>query len=259
MPSVTIIGAGRLGRHLVRALYDSGTEIHQVYNRTFIKAQQLADLVHGEPIDDISNINQSSDIYLLTLSDDAIQEIAQQLSQIIPSDKIVAHTSGATPGIVLASYFEQYGVFYPLQSFSEESQPDFQKIPFCIHSPVAHVQEALHTLAKQLSTHIYVIDDEQRSILHLSAVMVNNFTNYLFTVAYDITKSKNIPFELLLPLIKETVDKLSLQKPELMQTGPARRGDQSTITRHLAQLDEWPPYKEIYHLLSKQLLDRYKR
>lgn len=259
MLSVTIIGVGRLGQHLAQALYENGIEVVQLYNRTFAKAQQLAKTIPAAAINDLNLINNKSDIYLLTLSDDVIQATAEKLSHIISPDKIVVHTSGATPGTLLAPYFPKYGVIYPLQSFSAQNKPDFQGIPFCIYSPSAEVQEQLEVLARQLSPHIYHIDDEQRSTLHLSAVMVNNFTNYLFTIAYDITQSKNIPFELLLPLIKETIHKITDNKPELMQTGPAQRGDHSTITRHLTQLREWPQYKEVYHLLSEQLLNRYKK
>ena len=66
----------------------------------------------------------------------------------------------------------------------------------------------LETLAKTLSKNVYAINSEQRKALHVAAVFVNNFTNHLFTIGKDFCESNQVPFEILQPLIQETVEKL---------------------------------------------------
>jgi predicted short-subunit dehydrogenase-like oxidoreductase (DUF2520 family) len=72
--------------------------------------------------------------------------------------------------------------------------------------------------------------------LHLAAVLVNNFTNHLATIAQDYLTTAALPFNWLLPLLEETVAKLKEQPALTAQTGPAKRNDQTTIQRHLELL-----------------------
>ncbi|MBK9012867.1 MAG: DUF2520 domain-containing protein [Saprospiraceae bacterium] len=111
----------------------------------------------------------------------------------------------------------------------------------------------LTTLAEQISDHVYCINDEKRATLHLAAVFVNNFTNHLFSIGEIILKPADLPFEMLLPLIRETVTKLDDGPPAAMQTGPAVRHDEATIQRHLRQLKDQPELETIYRILTKNI------
>ncbi|MEK7257332.1 MAG: DUF2520 domain-containing protein, partial [Bacteroidota bacterium] len=97
---------------------------------------------------------------------------------------------------------------------------------------------------------VYRLDDEQRAVAHLAAVFVNNFSNHLFAIGKEILAAKNLPFDLLLPLIRETVAKLETSEPETMQTGPAIRGDEATIQRHLELLKSNATFREVYRMLT---------
>jgi len=259
MQDITLIGAGRLGYHLGIAFFEKGLTINQVFSRQAGKAEQLSEQVKASPISNLDQVDSNSSLYILAVSDDAIPEVAAALSQQIPDNKIVVHTSGATPSTLLASYFPKHGVFYPLQTFSRDKQPDFQKIPIGVYSPVATAEDQLFELAGKLSDTPCRMDDQQRAAFHLSAVFVNNFTNYLFHIGHELTESRGLSFDLLRPLIEETVEKIKVHPPRDMQTGPARRGDQATITRHLKQLKGQPGFKALYELLSLQILELYKK
>jgi len=50
---------------------------------------------------------------------------------------------------------------------------------------------------------------------------VNNFTNHMYTIAYDLCEEHNVPFDILKPLILETSDKIKKLTPKDAQTGPA--------------------------------------
>ena len=112
-------------------------------------------------------------------------------------------------------------------------------------------------LATLLSPMVYNIDSNQRKVLHVAAVFACNFTNYMYMISDEILSDKNIPLDILYPLIKETATKISKHKPKEVQTGPAVRKDQSVIDDHLNYLKKGINY-DIYKLLSKNIIDKNK-
>jgi predicted short-subunit dehydrogenase-like oxidoreductase (DUF2520 family) len=256
---VTLIGAGNVAWHLGSKLFESGCEIVQVFSRNLSKARELAELLNANFTDNLDEITTEAALYLLAIHDDAIGSVARQLLTRGFSDKLFAHTSGATPMNVFSDDEKnrwtalRFGVLYPLQTFSRKRAADFSQIPFCIDANNKEDRERLTVLARQLSPHVYLVNDEQRAVLHVAAVFVNNFSNHLFHVGHEILAKHDLPFALLLPLIWETVAKLDDGTPFDMQTGPARRNDFSTIQRHLAMLKSEPHYQELYQLITQSI------
>lgn len=257
MARITLIGAGNVGFHLGRRLVEKGAVIEQVFSRDKEKAKDLAAQIGAEPVDNLKEISSNADLYILAVSDDAIGMVAERLSEQFPEAKAVVHTSGAASSTLLAPYFRQYGIFYPLQSFSRQRQPDFDRIPICIFSPQAALEQELFELGRMISQNVHRIDDEQRAVLHVAAVFVNNFTNYLFQAGQEILERERLPFELLLPLILETAQKVQEYPAREMQTGPARRGDLATIERHLDYLKKFPKFAALYELLTNAILKEW--
>lgn len=254
---ITIIGAGNVATHLTKRLYKKGHDILQIFNRSLENATLLANEVNTTSTNNWQEINLESDIYIISISDDAIRSVAEQLSKILPQSAIIAHTSGATSSKIFELSFENYGVFYPLQTFSKNRQADFEKLPFCIDGSNESTQNQLVTLANSICPNVYLIDDKQRSVLHVAAVFANNFTNYLIAISEQIIAKENIPFDLLKPLINETVAKINENTPKSMQTGPARRGDNETLEKHQKYLEKYPDYRKVYELLSTYIRDFY--
>lgn len=254
---VTIIGAGNVATHLAKRLYEKECVILQVFNRTLENAQILANQVGAEAINTLQKINDSADIYIVAISDDAIKNTVQELSPILPKNKIIVHTSGATTSKVFESYFDNYGVFYPLQTFSKKRKVDFEQLPMCIDGSNDFVRNQLLVLAQIICPNVYHIDDKQRATLHIAAVFANNFANYLFAISEQIVTDENIPFGILRPLINETVAKISETSPVLMQTGPARRGDKETLEKHQQYLRQYPNYHKVYEILSQNIQELY--
>lgn len=89
--------------------------------------------------------------------------------------------------------------------------------------------------------------------LHLGAVVVNNFSNHLYTLSRDFLGRNDIQFSYLFPLIGETATRLKDQEPRDLQTGPARRNDNKVIEEHLAMLSENPDLLEIYKQLTSSI------
>ena len=172
----------------------------------------------------------------------------------------MVHTSGATPqSIFEKNGAKRFGVFYPLETFSSNRNPDFSEIPICVDANSKKDFELLKKLGKKISSNVHHISDEKRAVIHVAAVFVNNFANHLSYIADDILKENKIPFEILLPLMKETVSKLENGAPSEMQTGPAKRGDEKTIQRHLEFLNDFPEYAKLYEIMTDGITKQKKK
>lgn len=251
--AVTIIGSGNVASHMGRAL-NPFVEIRQVYSRRPFRAQKLADELGVPAVSNWEEINTDSDVYIVAVKDDVIQTLAGKLSV----KGIIAHTSGTVNMEVLSPVSHHYGVFYPLQTFSEERTPDWDRIPMLLEASDEESLQVLHTLADFLSNQVEDVDSKQRAKLHIGAVFANNFTNYMMYVAQDIMRESNINASLLKPLVEETISKSFDHNPKDIQTGPARRGDQKTLEKHLKALAEYPAYAQLYAIISQQIQDLYE-
>lgn len=92
--------------------------------------------------------------------------------------------------------------------------------------------------------------------MHLAAVFVNNFSNYMFKLGQDLCYENHIDEAILMPLIQETFEKIKDINAEEAQTGPARRQDQETINQHLKLLKK-DSKKEIYKIISQHIKNDY--
>lgn len=249
---IVIVGAGRIAWHLGKRLKSKGLSVAQVISRTAEHAELLAQTLQCNWTNDWSELLPDADWILLAVRDDAIADVAGQLAPF-SQNALVTHTSGGTPGAVLKPFFGRFGVFYPLQSFSFERSPVWSKIPFCVDAQEESDVLFLKKIAKTIGNLVYRVNDEQRSALHVAAVFANNFSNHCFSIAEKLLDEKNLAFELLHPLMEETLAKALQDSPARMQTGPAIRGDADTIRRHLDLLQDHPDWKGLYKNLSESI------
>ncbi|MGB5371991.1 MAG: DUF2520 domain-containing protein [Flavobacteriaceae bacterium] len=246
MLKVVIIGTGRVAQHLFDALR-SGTvaKVVQVIGRQSASLKRF-DGTATHLIGD-GQLAQA-DVYIIAVSDGAIAEVAQHLKT---NSALVVHTSGGIPVNAISNH-DRRGVFYPLQTFSSERAVDFGKVPICIEAKDAKDLKLLHNLASSISSMVYEIDSDQRKQLHLAAVFANNFTNHMYVLAQQICEENDLPFDMLKPLILETAQKIELESPLLMQTGPAIRHDVSVLQLHAELLGDGTR-GAIYELISKSI------
>ena len=115
-------------------------------------------------------------------------------------------------------------------------------------------RQQIFDLASSVSDKVIHANDEIRLKYHLSGIIASNFTNHLFALAKNYCDTNNIDFDLLLPLIKETTNRLDLYEPSAMQTGPAIRGDEATIEKHLQLLNDFPQLKNVYKMMSESIM-----
>jgi len=247
---IVILGAGNVATHLSLALKNANFKIKCVYSKTIQSAKELALKVDAHYTNEINHIPVEADLYIIAVKDDIITSIVDNLNM---EYGVVVHTAGSIPISVFENKFSNYGVFYPLQTFSKTRNVDFSSIPICIEANSKQLENILIQLARQLTTTVELIDSEQRKVLHLAAVFACNFSNHMYSAASEILNSSGITFDLLKPLITETVQKAADNDPVNAQTGPAVRNDQEVISRHLEMLKDNPQFQKIYRFVSDSI------
>lgn len=248
--TIVWIGAGNLATQMAPALQQRGATIKQVYSRTETSAMTLASRLQVPYCTHLQEV-ADADIYLFALKDNILEEV---ISQMPPhNDSIWLHTSGSMPMQIFAPYAQQYGVLYPLQTFSKNKKVDWREIPLFIEATDALTLQTLQQFSDLLQTQSYPLSSDQRKYIHLAAVFACNFSNHMWTIASKIIKQTDLPFEVLRPLIKETVEKIETLTPIEAQTGPAIRYDENVIDKHLALLSQHPQWADIYQSISQDI------
>lgn len=254
--NIVIIGSGNIATHLATTWSAANNTITQIYSRTLANAQALANVVHSTAINNLKNLNSTADLYLIAVSDSAIEAVVQQLPHDLTG--IVAHTSGATD-IAMLGKFNQHAVIYPPQSITKNIQTDLSLIPFGIEGNTPEVADKIFVLLKSIAPKTFYCTSKQRLALHLAAVVANNFSNALFQMAYEILEREKLDFDFIKPIIKETALKVQNHLPRQTQTGPARRGDYNIINKHLEFLSQSPEESEIYQILTDFIIKRHHK
>lgn len=254
---IGIIGTGNVAWHLGRNLENSGHVISSIYDRDIKKAKEFAlDYFNASCTNNTDLSHAEASIFIIAVSDDAIEEVAGKL--LLPAGAHLFHTSGTKPLKTLGyANTNNIGVFYPLQTFSKGKHTDMAKVPFCLEAETVESSEVLESLAYSISDMVHFMDSSQRAVIHLSAVIACNFSNHMMSIAKGILESNDLSFELLKPLIAETVNKALTISPELAQTGPAKRKDLETLDRQLTSLQNDNQIAKIYEHISQHILDYY--
>lgn len=252
MIKVILIGSGNVAQHLIKAFAKSKkVSVIQAFSR---QNESLIHLLDSNKITNNFAEIVEADLYIIAVSDDAIASV---FSQLPFENRLVVHTSGSV-SIVSLDIKNKKGVFYPLQTFTKNAVVDFSQIPICLESEHDEDMNLLEKVAREISNKVFKINEEQRKSLHVSAVFVNNFVNYMYQIGNEICNENNVPFEILKPLILETANKVMTLAPYKAQTGPAKRNDTKTIESHLDFLSN-KNHATIYKILSQSIQNNGKK
>lgn len=252
---IAVLGTGNVASHLVPALENAGHTVTEVYGRNIAAAAKLCDSVYvAEPKEDLDFSESQAEIFILALSDAAISNVADEI--ILPEESILVHTSGTVPLSILGYSSAAYtGILYPLQTFTKGREIDFEDVPFLIESEDQETLQKIKKLAKSLSNQVYLVKSKDRLALHVAAVFASNFTNHMIRLSEEIMGRQGLDFEMLKPLIIESISKSLQLGAKKAQTGPAVRGDYSTLDSHYQFLSYNEQVAEIYKLISQDIID----
>jgi predicted short-subunit dehydrogenase-like oxidoreductase (DUF2520 family) len=246
---ITMIGSGQVATVLGRKILASGHEIMQVYSHTEDHARILASTFSCAYTSLWDELDPSADLFIAAIADHALTEMAQQLRL---GNRLIVHTAGSVPMELLKPVSKNYGVLYPLQSLRKELK-EIPPLPLLVDGNREDSLTFITDFARSISDDVKQADDTKRLKLHLAAVIVNNFSNHLYTMTEDFCRKEAIEFKLLLPLISETANRLYRISPAEAQTGPAIRNDEKTIQTHLALLEKYPALRAMYETFTRSI------
>ncbi len=258
---IAILGMGRVGTQLSRALQAAGHRVTEIRTHDVAEAARWA---------------AEADLLLLCVQDERIAELNRTLRLAPATDcsngssggggsastrPAVAHVSGATPLQAIADIAPQHGVFYCLQTFSHNVPVDFSRVPICIEASDKPTAVLLEEVARSLSQTVKRVSTSDRAVLHLAAVFASNYTNLMCHLSERIVKTRDMDFSLLRPIIELSATKLQHISPAEAQTGPALRGDKTTMARHRQLLSELPveaDLETLYETLANYIARLHK-
>lgn len=248
-PTLAIIGLGRVGMVLGRALHAAGYTIVAVSSRDDAKADATAALF-GAQATSPTAAARAADLTLLTVSDDAIGVVAAELAaaDAWQPGTFVVHASGASPARVLAAATTcgaQIGAFHPLGAFATPTAALPDGITFAIEA-TAPLHPLLWQMALDLGGRPFNLAPDDKTLYHAAAVIASNYTVTLAAVATELFERLGATpeqgLQALLPLMRTTLDNLEQQGLPDALTGPLVRGDVGTVWRHIQALDRTAPH-----------------
>lgn len=241
--------------HLGHAFLNAGYSLNAIVGRN---VEQTINLARELQTDALSSFDSSTngDLVVLAVTDASIAELVKETNF---GDTPVVHTAGSVSIDTLKSASKHYGVIYPLQTLSKGVPTDLSQVPFCLEANSEELMGELKKLASGISEKVLEINSKKRMKLHLAAVMGNNFINHIFAQLIDYLEENQLPKEILNALLQETLRKAKLGHPGAMQTGPAKRGDQAVLEKHMELLADDPGLKYLYEHISRSISDYHKK
>ena len=223
---VGLVGPGRVGTALARALRNAGVEVEGPLGR-------------GER-------PTGCDAILLCVPDDEIPAAAEASAAetVTAAAPLVGHTSGATPLSALAHAGVGAFGLHPLQSVAHPGV-SFEGVGAAVAGSTPDALAFASNLAERLGMTPFEIDDDGRAAYHAAASVASNFLVTLQAAAETIAAGAGLgPHEaraLLAPLVRQTVENIAELGPEEALTGPVARGDDATVATQRAAVEEAAP------------------
>lgn len=255
---VVIVGCGNVAWHIARHLSGLKKFDLTIYNHKENTAlSKFKTKLKCKTVIGIDAIADDAAIYFICVSDKYIASTASKI-KIKQANALLLHTSGSVKLEELGNRIHPVAVFYPLQSFSKEADLNWSEIPILIETASRDTEHSVLHLADQFSKRVYCMNYKSRLKMHLAAVLVNNFTNALYVSAFDLldsdVTSKDVHFDMLFPLMDESIRKVKRLNPRAAQTGPAKRNDTAVMKKHLKLLGNDEMLSKVYKQMSKLIV-----
>jgi predicted short-subunit dehydrogenase-like oxidoreductase (DUF2520 family) len=251
---VTIIGSGNVATVMGKVLTEKGHVIAEVFSRDTSHATVLAKQLQAKVVADINMLDPNSDVYLMAVTDDALAEVASQLSL---QNKLVIHTAGSVSKEILKTVSNRYGVLWPMKMIRKPMNT-LEPVTIVIDGNTEFVTSEIENFAGLFSTTITRADDVMRSKMHMLAAVLSNFTNHLYHLAAGYCEAEQIDFSVFYPIIEETALQIQETHPQNVQAGPAFRGDRQTIEKHVEILAKYPQIRQVYEMMTESIAKSFE-
>jgi predicted short-subunit dehydrogenase-like oxidoreductase (DUF2520 family) len=248
--SVSIVGAGRLGRALGRALRRLGWRVGPVVTRSAAHSRAAVRAIGaGTAFATLTSEVMDADVILLATPDDVLGEVAGKLAKLAGNKcrgKIVLHGSGALDNSVLRALARcgaSTGSIHPMQTFTKNSQPNLKGVIFAVEGD-AGARRTAGAIARSLGGVPVLVASRDKPAYHAAGTLVAGQALALTEAAAQLliklgfTRPQSV--QTLLPLMRQTLDNFEKHGPRAAWTGPASRGDYETVAKHREALRRYP-------------------
>ncbi len=243
---IAIIGGGNVATHFFKSLGEP------IVKKIFVRKREENGHLP------LALLSESKDLRTLDLSIIIIAVLDDQIINVLTtynfhSDQIVLHTAGSVDIDIIYQRHSKSGVIYPLMTMSKKDIIDYKQMPLLIEGSSESDLSLIIQLAESISTRVAYFDSHERKIVHLAAVIANNFTTSLLLDVERILKKNHLDKHLLLPLMKQTLHKVFSLGGIKSMTGPAVRNDQKVIDAQLSLLSHYPETLDLYQFFTHRI------
>ena len=271
LPTLNLIGAGRVGQTLARLWTQAGVfAVQDVLTTSMASAQVACDFIGAGTPAQSADTMRPADVWLIATTDAQIAASAASLaaqmgharagnkeSGLVPSETntpsdpgaeglrrppTTFHCSGALPASVLAPLGAlgwQVASAHPILSFANAQAACAQ----FVGTPCALEGDAAARTLLQAAFTAIGAQCQDKLLYHAAAVFATNFLPVLQSVAEAAWRASGVP-EALLPhlrasLLHNAVANITRLGPQGALTGPVARGDTAAIARQAAAVSAW--------------------
>ncbi|HKV22968.1 MAG TPA: DUF2520 domain-containing protein [Candidatus Acidoferrum sp.] len=260
--TLSIVGAGRVGRALGRRLHELGWKIGAVVTRSQPSARKAVRFIgagHGHS--SLTRRVLAAEVILITTPDSAVSQVASELARIGAEelrDTIVLHTSGALSSDALAPVKQHgaaIGSMHPLQSFSGVGVPPLEGRVFAIEGDPAAIRAA-RQIVRVLGGIPARLERSKKPLYHGAGAIAAGGVLALMEAAVRLMTASGMKrreaIRALLPLTRQVLENFERLGPRAAWTGPLSRGDYEVVATHYKALEEFPEqYREAYQAVNR--------
>jgi predicted short-subunit dehydrogenase-like oxidoreductase (DUF2520 family) len=236
MPTVGIVGAGRVGAVLGAKLLAAGHRVVAVSGSSPASRLRIETLLPGVEVLTPAEVVQRVDAVILAVPDDSLIRVAEELAGSARPGQLVLHTSGRH-GLDALAALTRAGArpiaLHPAMTFTGTDVDLDRSAVFGITAADTERPYAEQLVAALGGTRMWVAESD-RALYHAGLAHGANHLVTLVAQSMDLLRAAGAadPASVLRPLLTAALDNV-LAYGDAALTGPVVRGDVTTVRAHI--------------------------
>jgi predicted short-subunit dehydrogenase-like oxidoreductase (DUF2520 family) len=266
-PTTFLVGAGPVATALAGALRLGGVPVLGLWARRAAPARAAGSTAGVAAFSSAPpDILLETEVVILAVRDQAITEVAQKLlgTGLINKRHVLLHCAGAASARDLlgpvAGQVGGIGTLHPLSAIADAklSMRALKGTVFGVEGDDVGRATA-SKLVGAMNGVVLALDGTQMAAYHAAAAMASNYIVAAIDAAAAVLATVGVAQDraaaALVPLAEGALRNIAAHGTTGGLTGPVRRGDLTTISRHLEAIRDRPELAEIYRVLARRAVE----